>query len=244
MSRVLIISDEPRRLEYKISRKLGIEIFKIENTLISVEELKNIIKDRIIILRVHSPYKLLILSLLCEKYAKKVINSSRLILTAFNRELLYSTLEENGIETPERYYIFDLCNVNDIVEKIGKTRALLLTFTKSDIEGIVETPQALISLVEHRYYMSAEDVKVNLVIPYIEDLENIVVIGKETEKRNNMVDRIVSIFGEGIYSITIARQRGREKVISIDPVPVIEDDEKIERVANYIEKISTTQSPL
>ncbi|NPA22959.1 MAG: hypothetical protein GXO23_01490 [Crenarchaeota archaeon] len=234
MSSIVVLSDEPKRLEFQIARKLGIDLIRVENTMLSVDELKETVRGRVVLLRVYSPYKLLVLSLICEKYARKVINSTRLILTSFNREALYKTLEEHGIETPRRYYIFDLCNVDDVVRRIGKTRALLLTFTKSEIEGLVETPQALVSLVEHRYYMSAEDVKINLVIPDIENMENILIIGREVTKMNDNVRKIIDIFGEGIYSITIVEQRGRQIPVSIDPVPLIEEDENINRVLEYI----------
>ncbi|NPB00547.1 MAG: hypothetical protein GXO10_04150 [Crenarchaeota archaeon] len=237
---LLVISDEPRRLEYLISRRLGAELKKIENSIMSIEEVRELTTNRIVLLRVYSPYKLLTLSLICEKCSKKIINSSQIVLLSFSRELLYRELERHGIETPKRYYIFDICNVNEVIEKIGKTRSLLLTFTKSDIEGLVETPQALVSLVEHRYYMSAEDVKINLVIPNIENIENILVIGNEPEKPSPLVEKIINIFGEGIYSITIARQDGRDVLVSIDPVPMIEDDEKIEKVLNYLREVSKT----
>ncbi len=234
---LLIISDEPKRLEHLASRKLKAELVKIENSVLSVEELKDLVRDRTVILRVYSPYKLLTLSLICEKTSKRIINNSKLILASFNREILYKTLEEKGINTPRRLYIFDICNVNDVIGKIGRTRSLLLTFTKSEIEGLVETPQALVSLVEHRYYMSAEDVKVNLIIPNVENVENILVIGREPEKKNALIEKVIDIFGEGLYSITIARQDNREVVVSIDPVPNIEDDEKIEKVLDYFKEI-------
>ncbi|NPA69346.1 MAG: hypothetical protein GXO26_00920, partial [Crenarchaeota archaeon] len=59
---LLIISDEPRRLEHLAARKLGAELLKIENSVVSVEELKDLVRDKIVILRIYSPYKLLTLS--------------------------------------------------------------------------------------------------------------------------------------------------------------------------------------
>ncbi len=236
MSMNYIITDEPKRLEYLISRKLGFEIIKLENAVLDIEELKNRIENSTILLRIYSPYKLIPISIICEKYAKKVINSSKLIITSLIRELLYRELEKNNIQTPRRLYIFDLCNVSDIANKIGKTN-MLLTFTKTDIEGVVETAQALVSLIEHRYYMSAEDVKVNLVIPNIEDIKNILVVGKEPSIDIDMVRKVVDILGEGIYTITVGKQDGREVVLYIDPVPSIENDEDIEKVLEYLKNI-------
>ncbi len=233
MTSIVVISDEPRRLEYTICRKLNAELVKVENSVIDIEEFKDKISNKIVLLRIYSPYKLITLSLICEKYAKKTINSSNIIIRSLIRELLYRELEENGIPIPRRIYIFDLCNVPDIADKVGKLN-MLLTFTKSEIEGIVETAQAIVSLIEHRYYMSAEDVKVNLVIPKLEDVKTILVIGRETNYQSDTISRVIDIFGEGIYSIISAKQENREVIVSIDPVPLIEDEEDIEKVVNYL----------
>ncbi len=238
---LLIVSDSPRKFEFLLQSKLNGELLKLENVVLNPEELHEKARGRVVLLRISNMYKLIPISVLVSTAAKCAINRVDLVLRCFNRELLYSTLSASGIQVPRRYYIFDICNISDVRDKVrGKT--LLLTFTKSDIEGFVESPQALVSLVEHRYYMSAEDVKVNLFIPQIESCWEVLVVGKELipysrqkieEEVESLAKKVCNVLGDGIYLVKIGRQDEKLVVLDVDPVPELRE-EHFDKVIEYL----------
>lgn len=240
---MLIISDAPRKFEFKVREKLGADIVRLENILVDPDKLCEDAKNRVVLLRVQNMYKLIPITAIVCKVARKAINSIDLVTKCINRELLYSVFSSNGIPIPKRYYVFDLCNISDVRDKV-KGKTLLLTFTKSEIEGFVESPHALISLIEHRYFMSAEDVKVNLFIPEISSYWEVLVVGREPlsysgklqREAEDIVNKVINILGEGLYLVKLGRQGGNIVVLDVDPVPEIRD-EYLDPVLSYLETL-------
>ena len=241
---IVVVSDSPRKFEFTLQSNLGCDLVKLENAVLDPYELSERVKGKIVLLRVYNMYKLVPVAFIVKRTAEQVINRAELVLSCICREVLYTVLSEKGLPVPRRYYVFDMCNVSDVRDKVrGKT--LLLTFTKSEVEGFVETPQALVSVIEHRYYMSAEDVKVNLFIPQLTSYHEILVVGKDvipcTQQIDievlQLVESVVNVLGDGIYLVRVGRQEDRPVILDVDPVPEIKE-EHLEKVLSYLKAIA------
>ncbi len=237
--KLIVISDSPRRFEFSLKNRLGAELVKLENSVIDVQELISILQDSLVILRAYSIYRLVsAASLVKIARPRMVINNPDLVMRCACREMLYQYLQELGLPVPRRYHIYDVCNVSDIVDKV-RGRTYILTYAKSDIDGIVESPQALVSVVEHRFYMSAEDTKVNIFVPDVEDVQDILIVGNEPlteikKEYEDVVSKFVEKVGQGIYLLKLAKQRGRTVIVDVDPVPEIYEEEHIEKAIKFI----------
>ncbi|GEM_PF-5831239 len=237
--RLIVISDTPRKFEYTLKNKLGAEIVKLENSVVDVQELSSKLQDSLVLLRAYSVYKLIPIAAIARSSKPKiVINNPDLVIHCACREVLYNYLQSLGLPTPKRYHIYDVCNVSDVIDKV-KGRTYILTYAKSEIDGLVETPQALVSVVEHRFYMSAEDVKVNIFVPDIEDLQDVLIVDKEPlnevkKEFEELVSRFIEKVGRGLYLLRLAKQRGEPVIVDVDPVPEIYEDEHIEKAIKFI----------
>jgi len=245
MTKVVVVSDSPKKFEYTIKNKLNAELIKLENTVINVEDIMDKFRDSVVLLRVYNMYKLVPIAAISKMSSPRlVINNPDIVIKCVCREVLYEYLRKIGVPTPKRYYVYDICNVSDVVDKV-KGRTLLLTFTKSDIDGIVESPQALVSAIEHRFYMSAEDVKVNLFIPNLDNVMDILIIGEEIvtkevpEEYLNFVKELIKKLGFGIYSIKLAQQEGNIVMLDLDPVPELYEEEHVDLAISFLRRLTS-----
>ncbi len=244
MVNVGIVTDRPRSSELRIrsllrDRGIECEIVSVEHRVID-REFRDARKFDLVLNRVYDICKALVVASLLDDLDITCVNPLSTFLKTFNRVHMYSVLRRNNVDTPPYYLVFDICGVDEVAPYVrGST--YLMTASNVGLDGIVTSSEGLVSIIEHRYYMSDKLAKINIFVPNVESIEDCYVVyehvvcpdGAEPVRRaSKALDCVVCQF-------KLCRVGGRICVLDVNPVPELSNDlvnKLVERVASIVRR--------
>ena len=233
---IYIVTDSPSSTELKIFKKLKdnfklkVELLNVHSRRINKMLFQNV--ENLIINRVFDRIKAFVIA----SISKNCINNVHTYLVTFNRVYLYEYLSKFNIPIPRYEIVFDLPDSSSITDIVSKNT---ITMTSIDIglDGLVESFEGLLSIIEHRYYMSDKISKVNIIIPEVEKIYSCYIIGSkivsEIDIDKNLINKIKDIVSCEVCCLRFGKQDSKLVLIDINPTPEL-SNELIEEFCKYI----------